>query len=239
MPHQEEEIWWEGAQPPNGHDTPVAPTTGAKLTIVNCNEVTQLLHLFLLLLQPLLLSSHSSDPWPKQALRNYPIRFQPPFVKKRKSTFSPEKDIPARPKTTEISMIHFWMKHWDIWPLLVAGIYSFLLLLAVPDDQQIIGQRRLFPKKQLGETQETQQNVCPWLSLIILDLSQCRPCWNYTRKPVDHKATTVRHTHTHIDDSNPMCPAFFCSAPWDVFRSLKNGAQEKAKDGQIYKFYEI
>ncbi len=22
------------------------------------------------------------------------------------------------------------------------------------------------------------------------------PCWNHTRKPVDHKATTVRHTHT-------------------------------------------
>ncbi len=36
-----------------------------------------------------------------------------------------------------------------------------------------------------------------------------------------------------------MCPAFFCSAPWDVFKSLKNGAQEKQRVDKSTHFTKI
>ena len=84
-----------------------------------------------------------------------------------------------------------------------------------------------------GETSETQQTVRPYGRVSSLDPSQCHV---ETLLGDDCKATNMRH----IDDSNPMRPAFFCSAPWEVFRSSKDRAQELkiSSGGQIDTFYE-
>lgn len=84
--------------------------------------------------------------------------------------------------------------------------------------------------KQKGRNiRDTTNSESIWPCFIIGPFPM--PCWNFVRRWLQG----YQH-ETHWWLKSPKRPAFFCSAPWEVFRSSKDGAQELkiSSGGQIF-----